>query len=68
VGLKGFHKEMFPVYGGKYLLLKAVHDWVENFSQGRLKVADDAGPGAEVAETTVKRPRCCRIRRAGKAR
>jgi hypothetical protein len=31
-----------------------VHNWVEIFSQGRSKVADDALPGAEVAETTVK--------------
>jgi hypothetical protein len=33
---------------------KAVHNWVEKFSQGRSKVADDARPGADVAETTVK--------------
>jgi hypothetical protein len=39
---KDIHKEMFPVYGGKYLLLKAVYNWVENFSQGHLNVADDA--------------------------
>jgi hypothetical protein len=30
------------------------HNWVEKFSQGCLKVTDDAQPGAEVAETTVK--------------
>jgi hypothetical protein len=35
------HKEMFPVYGGKCLLHKAVHNCVKKFSQGRLKVADD---------------------------
>jgi hypothetical protein len=29
------------VYGGKCLLRKAVHNWVEKFSQGRSKVADD---------------------------
>jgi hypothetical protein len=46
---------MFPVYGGKCLSPKAVHSWVETFSQGRLKVAGVARPGAEVAETTVKR-------------
>jgi hypothetical protein len=45
---------MFPVYGGKCLSRKAVHNWVEKFSQGRSKAADDARPGAEVAETTVK--------------
>jgi hypothetical protein len=32
---------------------KAVHNWVEKFSQGHFKVTD-AQPGAEVAETTVK--------------
>jgi hypothetical protein len=49
------------------LSCKAVHNWVEKFSQGRLKVADDARPGAEVAETTVKRLLCCGFRRARKA-
>jgi hypothetical protein len=39
---KDIYKEMFPVYGGKCLLHKAVHDWVDKFSQGHLKVADDA--------------------------
>jgi hypothetical protein len=64
---KDIHKEMFPVYGGKCLMYKAVHSWVEKFSQGRSKVADDARPGAEVAETTVKRFLCCGFRRTGKA-
>jgi hypothetical protein len=27
--VKDIHKEMFPVYGGKCLALKAVHNWVE---------------------------------------
>jgi hypothetical protein len=39
---KDIHKEMFPAYGGKCLLRKAVHNWVEKFSQGCSKVADDA--------------------------
>jgi hypothetical protein len=26
------HTEMFPVYGGRYLLHKAAHNWVENIS------------------------------------
>jgi hypothetical protein len=34
---------------------EAVHNWVEKFFQGRSKDADDARPGAEVAETTDKR-------------
>jgi hypothetical protein len=29
---KDIHKEMFPVYGGKCLSRKAVHDWVANVS------------------------------------
>jgi hypothetical protein len=63
---KDIHKEIFPVYGGKCLSRKVVHNWVEKFSQGRLKVTDDARPVAEVAETTVKRLPCCRIRRTRK--
>jgi hypothetical protein len=64
---KDINKEMFPVYGGKYLSLIAVQNWVEKSSEGRSKAADDAGPHAEVAETTVKRLLCCGFRRTGKA-
>jgi hypothetical protein len=64
---KNIHKGMFPVYGGKCLSLKAVHNWAEKFSQGRSKVADDARPGAEMAETTVKRLLCYGFRCTGKA-
>jgi hypothetical protein len=39
--VKDIHKEMFPVYGGKCLSLKTVHNWAEKFSPGRSKVADD---------------------------
>jgi hypothetical protein len=49
---------MFPVYGGKCLSRKAVHKWVEKFSLGRSKVADDTQPGRPVeiaAEATVQR-------------
>jgi hypothetical protein len=44
---------------------KAVHNWVENFFQGLSKFVDDARPGrpgAEVAETTVKRVLSCEFR------
>jgi hypothetical protein len=64
---KDIHKEMVPVYEGKFLSRKAVHNWVEKLFQGRSKVADDARPGAEVVETTVKRLLCCGFRRSGKA-
>jgi hypothetical protein len=49
---------MFSVYGGKCLSRKAVHNWVEKFSEGRSKVADDARPGPTfemVIEATVQR-------------
>jgi hypothetical protein len=52
---KDIHKEVFPVYGGKCLLCKAVHEWVKNFSQGRAKVTDDARRSMKVAETIDKR-------------
>jgi hypothetical protein len=39
---KDIHNEVFLVYGEKCLSRKAVHNWVEKFSQGRLKVKDDA--------------------------
>jgi hypothetical protein len=57
--------KIFPIYGGKCLSRKAVHNWVEKFSQGRSEVAGDARPGAEVAGTTVKRLLCCGFRRTG---
>jgi transposase len=54
---KDFHIEMFPVYGGKSLSRKVVQNWVEKFSQGRSKVADDVRPGRPVeivTEATVQ--------------
>jgi hypothetical protein len=38
---KYIHKEIFLVYFWKCLSRKAVHNWVEKFSQGRSKVADE---------------------------
>jgi predicted NodU family carbamoyl transferase len=64
---KDIYKKMFHVYSGKCSSRKAVHKWVEKFSQGRLKVADVARLCAEVAETTVKGLLCCGFRRTGKA-
>jgi TATA-box binding protein (TBP) (component of TFIID and TFIIIB) len=56
-GAKGFnakdiHKEMVSVYSGKTLLCKAVHNWVEKFSQGRSKVTDDVQEGRTVETAT----------------
>jgi hypothetical protein len=64
---KDIYKEMFSVYGGKCLSCKTVHNWVKKFSQGLSKVADDARPGSEVTEKTVKRLLRCGFRRTGKA-
>jgi hypothetical protein len=64
---KDIHKEIFPVYCEKCLSRKTVYNWDEKFSQGHPKVADDARPSAEVAETTVKRYLRCGFRGAGKA-
>jgi hypothetical protein len=52
---ENIYKETFSVHGDKCLPLKAVENWVEKLYQGRSKVADDARPSTEVAETTVKR-------------
>jgi hypothetical protein len=47
-----FIKKMFPVYSGKCLSCKVVHNWIEIFSQGRSKVTDDAQPGRPVETVT----------------
>jgi hypothetical protein len=50
-------KYMFPVYGGKCLSRKVVHNWVKKFYLGHSKVADDAQAGRPVeivAEATVQ--------------
>jgi hypothetical protein len=36
---KDIHKEARPVYGSKYSSRKAVHKWVEKFSEGCSNVA-----------------------------
>jgi hypothetical protein len=58
INARDIHKEMYPVYGGKIISRKAFHNWVEKFSQGRTKDADDAGAGRPVeiaTEATVHR-------------
>jgi hypothetical protein len=46
------HKEMFPAYGGKCFSRKADHNWVEKFSQGQSKLADNARAGSPVEIAT----------------
>jgi hypothetical protein len=62
-----FITKCFLFTPGSVFSRKAVPIWVEKFSQGRSKVADDARPGAEVTETTAKRFLCCGFRRNCKA-
>jgi hypothetical protein len=50
---KDIHKDNFPVYDGKCLSRKADNNWVEKFSQGYSKFADDVRSDVEVAETSV---------------
>jgi hypothetical protein len=38
---KDIHEGIYFVYGWEFLSCKAVHHWVEKFSQGLSKVADD---------------------------
>jgi hypothetical protein len=64
---KDIHKAMFPICGGKSLSPKADHNCIDKFSLGLSNVADNALPGAEVTELTVKRLLCCGFRRTGKA-
>jgi hypothetical protein len=54
---KDIHNEIFSAYGGKCLSRKAVQNWVDKFSQGCAKVADDARRGLPVeiaTEATVQ--------------
>jgi hypothetical protein len=60
---KNIHIDMFPVYGGKCLSRKAIHNLVTNVSL----TAGGRNGSAEVAETTVKTLLCCGFRRTGKA-
>jgi hypothetical protein len=56
---KDIRKEMFPVYGGKILSHKTVHNWVTNVSLMTKRLKRIC---AEVAEATVKRLLCCGFR------
>ena len=49
---KDIHKKMLPVYFDKCLSRKAVHSWVENFSQRRSKIVDEIRSGRPVEIAT----------------
>jgi hypothetical protein len=50
---KRYLQDIFPVYGGKCLSRKAVHNWIEKFSHRRSKFADR--PAEISTEATVQR-------------
>jgi hypothetical protein len=52
------NKEMLSVYGEKCLSRKGVRNWVQKFSRGSSKVADDVRPGRPVQigpDTTLQK-------------
>ena len=51
----------------KFLSFKAVQTTRSRNNRRRSEVAEDALPGEEVAETTIKRLVCCGFPRTGKA-
>jgi hypothetical protein len=51
---KAIHIKNIFCYGVKCLSHKAVHNWIEKFSEGLSNIADETPPGAEVVETTDK--------------
>jgi hypothetical protein len=64
---KDVHKDMFPVYGGKCLSRKAVHNWVEKRDK---RFADDEEVETEVRNwlrQQSKKLLCCGFRSCGKA-
>jgi hypothetical protein len=63
---KDIHKEMFPVYVKKRSSRKAIQNWIDKFSHGRSKVADDE---MEVRKWLRQQSRllCCGFIHTGKA-
>jgi hypothetical protein len=64
---KIFIKKCVLFTAGKCLSRKAVHNWVEKFSQGRSKVADDETEVRKWLRQQSKRLLRCGFRRTGKA-
>jgi hypothetical protein len=67
LNVMNIYKEMFHVYGRKCLSRKAVHRWVEKFSQRRSKVADDETRCGNGSDNSKKNRLFCWFRRIGKA-
>jgi hypothetical protein len=58
---------MIPLYDGKCVLRKAVHNWVKKFSQACSKAADDARPDAKWLREQSKYFLRCGFEHTGKA-
>jgi hypothetical protein len=61
---KNIHKEIFHVYGGKYLSRKAVHSWFEKLGK---RFADDEEFEMGVRKSLRQEPPCRGFRHTGKA-
>jgi hypothetical protein len=64
---KYIHREIFPAYAGKCLSRKAVHNWIEKFSEGLSKVPDDETEVRKWLRQQSKKFVCCGFRRTSKA-
>ena len=51
---KDIHKEMLPMYGEHCLSRQAVHNWVQNFSEGRTSIEDEHRVGRPVKEQCTR--------------
>ena len=49
---KDIHKEMLPMYGEHCPSRQAVHNWAQNFSEGRTSIEDEHGAGRPVEIAT----------------
>ena len=47
---KDIHKEMLPMYGEHCLSGQAVHNWAQNFSEGRTSIEDEQRVGRPLKE------------------
>jgi hypothetical protein len=58
---KDIHKEIFPVYGGKCLSRKALHNWVANVSLMWLRQLSKDFRAAGFAALLMRRDKCVSV-------
>jgi hypothetical protein len=55
MAVKDIHKEMLHMCGEFCLSRQAVHNWVQNFSEGRISIEDELRIGVRVVPTATTR-------------